>query len=126
MMRKEAACAVGRSNPQRAAYPSLCSHSTRALTIGPSPSGTVVAAPATGWSGTIGPMFPGLWYAPNMLNANRPVPVPDDSTEGFWEAARRGVLALQHCPVCGSYQHPPQPICLRCHATALEFAPVSG
>jgi uncharacterized OB-fold protein len=61
-----------------------------------------------------------------MLNANRPVPVPDESTQGFWEAARRGVLAIQHCPACGNYQHPPQPICLKCHASALEFAPVSG
>jgi uncharacterized OB-fold protein len=52
--------------------------------------------------------------------------VPDDLTEGFWEATRQGGLAIQCCARCGTFQHPPQPICLRCHAIELVFAPVSG
>src|SRR5205814_1397432 len=55
------------------------------------------ASPVPGSLWTFGHLG-SLWYPPHMLNANRPMPVPDESTEGFWEAARRGVLALQHCP----------------------------
>lgn len=56
----------------------------------------------------------------------RPRPVPDEITRPFWEFARRGVLAVQRCRTCRSYQHPPRPLCLRCFSHQLEFEPVSG
>ena len=37
----------------------------------------------------------------------RPIPVPNEWTKPFWEAAQQGVLALQRCQACGHFQHPP-------------------
>jgi hypothetical protein len=42
----------------------------------------------------------------------RPIPVPNEWTKPFWDAARRGVLALQRCQACGHFQHPPYPTCI--------------
>ena len=56
----------------------------------------------------------------------KPVPVPDEVTAPFWEAANRGVLAIQHCESCDYYVHPPEALCPRCQATDLRFREVSG
>lgn len=56
----------------------------------------------------------------------RPVPAPDELTQPFWDAAKRGVLALQHCQSCGRFQHPPYPICANCTSSKLAFKPVRG
>jgi len=37
----------------------------------------------------------------------RPIPVPNEWTKPFWEAAKRRVLALQRCQACKHFQHPP-------------------
>ncbi len=54
----------------------------------------------------------------------RPIPVPDEWTKPFWDAARRGVLALQRCQGCGHFQHPPYATCVNCMGIALKFEPV--
>jgi len=56
----------------------------------------------------------------------RPIPVPNDWTRPFWDAARRGELALQRCQRCGHFQHPPYPTCVNCISTELAFEPVRG
>jgi len=56
----------------------------------------------------------------------RPIPVPDEMTKPFWEAAKRGVLVVQHCRRCGHWQHPPYPTCENCMSVDLKFDPVSG
>lgn len=56
----------------------------------------------------------------------RPEPVPDRLTQPFWDHARSGRLAFQRCAACGSFQHPPGPVCRRCYGRDLEFQPVSG
>ena len=56
----------------------------------------------------------------------KPVPVPDEVTGPFWEAASRGVLAIQHCAACDYYVHPPEALCPRCQAPDLGFREVSG
>jgi uncharacterized OB-fold protein len=56
----------------------------------------------------------------------RPIPVPNDLTKPFWEAAKQGVLALQRCQSCGHFQHPPYPTCVNCMAIDLKFEPVAG
>ena len=56
----------------------------------------------------------------------KPVPVPDAITAPFWEAANRGVLAIQHCEACGRYIHPPEALCPDCQMPDLEFREVSG
>ena len=56
----------------------------------------------------------------------RPIPVPNEWTKPFWEAARNGVLALQRCRSCGRFQHPPYPTCVNCVGIDLRFEPVAG
>lgn len=56
----------------------------------------------------------------------RPIPVPNDRTRPFWDAAKEGVLALQRCRSCRHFQHPPYAACVNCMAIDLEFEPVSG
>jgi uncharacterized OB-fold protein len=56
----------------------------------------------------------------------RPIPVPNEWTKPFWDAARQGVLALQRCQACRRFQHPPYPTCVTCMAIDLAFEPVGG
>lgn len=60
------------------------------------------------------------------MEITRPVPVPDAVSQGFWDAAAQGRLAVQRCGGCGVFQHPPRAMCRECAGTALGFAPVSG
>jgi uncharacterized OB-fold protein len=55
----------------------------------------------------------------------RPVPVTDDpDTAGFFEAARRGQLALRFCPRCNLVVHFPRAYCDRCPGSATEWRTV--
>ena len=56
----------------------------------------------------------------------RPIPVPNEWTKPFWDAAKRGVLEFQRCQSCGHFQHPPYPTCTQCVSTDLKFEPVHG
>jgi len=56
----------------------------------------------------------------------RPIPVPNELSRPFWEAAKQGVLAMQRCQSCGQRQHPPYPTCVNCMAIDLKFEPVEG
>ena len=56
----------------------------------------------------------------------RPIPVPNEWTKPFWDAAKQGVLALQHCRSCGHFQHPPYATCVNCISTDLTFEPIEG
>jgi uncharacterized OB-fold protein len=56
----------------------------------------------------------------------RPIPVPNEWTKPFWDAAKRGALELQRCQSCGHFQHPPYATCTRCVSTDLKFEPVCG
>ena len=44
----------------------------------------------------------------------RPIPVPNEWTKPFWDAAKRGALELQRCQQCGHFQHPPYATCVNC------------
>jgi uncharacterized OB-fold protein len=55
-----------------------------------------------------------------------PLPVPDDVTADFWAAAKQGVLKIQRCGSCGTYQQPPGAVCPVCTSTELSYQPVSG
>jgi len=59
-------------------------------------------------------------------NVTRPVPVPNEMTKPFWEAARQGVVAMQRCQSCSHFQHPPYPTCVNCMSIDLKFEPVAG
>lgn len=59
----------------------------------------------------------------------RPIPVPDEATAGFWEAARRHELAFQRCQHCGRFAHLPVAFCRGCHnleRPSFAFERVSG
>jgi uncharacterized OB-fold protein len=58
----------------------------------------------------------------------RPVPVPDDLSRPYWEAAAQHVLALARCSRCGTFSMPPDIVCSHCHSTDPDFTfvPVSG
>jgi uncharacterized OB-fold protein len=58
----------------------------------------------------------------------KPVPVPDEGSRPFWEAAASHVLAIQCCDNCGWYSYPPVMLCPNCLSfeRAFHFQPVSG
>jgi len=60
--------------------------------------------------------------------AERPIPVPDEESAPYWEAAAAHVLALPRCSNCRAYSMPPDTVCPHCHSTDPRFAfePVSG
>ncbi len=68
------------------------------------------------------------WAAPlsDWSKVTRPIPVPNEWTKPFWEAAKQGVLALQRCQSCGHFQHPPYATCVNCMSIDLTFEPVPG
>jgi uncharacterized OB-fold protein len=61
-------------------------------------------------------------------DATKPLPVPDDVSKGFWDAAARGQLALPRCSVCARFVLPPRAVCPECGTTDPRFAtaPVEG
>ena len=65
-----------------------------------------------------------------MTNVARPLPVPDELTKPFWDAAREGKLAIQRCKACATYYQPPVRECYTCAAVGrlsdLTFEEVSG
>jgi uncharacterized OB-fold protein len=56
----------------------------------------------------------------------RPLPLPDDETEFFWEATRNRELHILRCRDCGSWIHLPRPACRECGSTNLGPDRVSG
>jgi uncharacterized OB-fold protein len=45
----------------------------------------------------------------------RPVPVPDERSAPYWEAAAQHRLVLARCSRCDELSHPPDVVCARCH-----------
>lgn len=58
--------------------------------------------------------------------ALRPLPLPDDSSAPFWEAAREGRLVIQRCTSCRRWNHAPGLLCPACGSRDLAFEQVSG
>jgi uncharacterized protein len=60
--------------------------------------------------------------------SGRPVPVPDERSQGYWDAAAEHVLAVARCSVCDKFSIPPDVVCQHCHSTEPDFTfvPVSG
>jgi len=64
--------------------------------------------------------------APN--SPPKPVPVPDEYSQGFWDAAASHTLAIQRCQSCGFFSYPPVMLCPSCQSQDRDFRfePVSG
>ena len=58
--------------------------------------------------------------------ALRPLPLADDCSIGFWEAAKRGHLAIQRCASCRRWNHAPGLLCPACGSDDMGFEDVSG
>lgn len=56
----------------------------------------------------------------------RPVPQPSLASREYWASGSDGVLRVQRCADCGSYQMPPMPRCRSCRGEKVSFTPVSG
>jgi uncharacterized OB-fold protein len=59
---------------------------------------------------------------------SRPLPVPDELSAPYWEAAARHVLAVARCSRCRAWVMPPDLTCPSCLSTdpGFTFEPVSG
>jgi uncharacterized OB-fold protein len=56
----------------------------------------------------------------------RILPRLDDRNRGFWTSGADGVLRFLRCEDCGYWNHPPTPLCPRCHSKRQAYTPVSG
>jgi len=57
---------------------------------------------------------------------DRPVPLSDDHSAAYWEAAARGQLLVQRCDRCGSHQFYPRRHCTTCWAADPPWITCSG
>lgn len=56
----------------------------------------------------------------------RKLPRLEPESAFFWTSGAQGILQVQRCQSCGTYQHPPFPRCSSCGSEAVAPAPVSG
>jgi uncharacterized OB-fold protein len=56
----------------------------------------------------------------------RPVPVPDERSASFFQAAKEGRLLIKKCPSCSRFLAPQREICDSCGNEALEWTQASG
>lgn len=56
----------------------------------------------------------------------RILPRLDDRNRGFWTSGADGTLRFLRCEDCGYYNHPPTPLCPRCHSKRQSYTAVSG
>ena len=64
-----------------------------------------------------------------MTTWNKPLPIPDETTAPFWDAARQHRLVFQRCQDCRAFHHPPVSFCPDCHnldTPTFAFEEVSG
>ncbi|MFC0204204.1 Zn-ribbon domain-containing OB-fold protein [Novosphingobium soli] len=54
------------------------------------------------------------------------LPRLEPETAFFWTAGSEGVLRIQRCSHCGTYQHPPFPLCAQCQSDAVAPEAMSG
>ena len=57
----------------------------------------------------------------------RMIPVPDEVSKPFWDAANQRRLVVQNCTACKRVQYPPQKACAQCGSEQnLEWRQLSG
>ena len=61
-----------------------------------------------------------------MADYTKPVPMPDNVTAKFWDAAKERRLLLQRCADCGARQFFPQSHCRGCLSESLGWIEASG
>jgi uncharacterized protein len=63
---------------------------------------------------------------PESPGGDRPYPVSNLDDHAFWTGGEHGQLLINRCHACGRWQHPPVPVCPRCHSRDVAAEPVSG
>ena len=61
-----------------------------------------------------------------MSDVFRMLPKLTPKNEHFWRGGARGELCFLRCRPCGTFIHPPQPVCPECLSKELAPAAVSG
>jgi uncharacterized protein len=61
-----------------------------------------------------------------MNRYDKPLPVIDAYTRGYWDHARAHRLSVQACTQCGHRHFPATPVCPQCLSEALSWEVVSG
>ncbi|MFW9842923.1 MAG: Zn-ribbon domain-containing OB-fold protein [Candidatus Thorarchaeota archaeon] len=63
-----------------------------------------------------------------QYDAQAPAPVPVNAFDnrGFWEGVQKRQLVFERCGDCGTWVHPPRPMCPRCHSLKMEWSPSTG
>ncbi len=56
----------------------------------------------------------------------RLLPRITDTNRHFWQGGEHGRLQFLRCQRCGTWLHPPQPVCPSCHGTDVAPEAVSG
>lgn len=56
----------------------------------------------------------------------KPLPEIRDDTRRFWEGCKRHELLIQRCSDCGTYRHPPRPLCHKCNSLGTEWVKIAG
>jgi uncharacterized OB-fold protein len=58
--------------------------------------------------------------------AGRPIPIPDEESQEFFNAAKEGRLLLRYCSNCDRYLGWDRDICDECHNYQLDWREASG
>ena len=58
--------------------------------------------------------------------SERPVPLIDDQSRPYWDAAREHRFVLQRCAACGTWVFSARAACPSCRAAALAWVEASG
>lgn len=53
-------------------------------------------------------------------------PVVTHDNKVFWDGCKEHKLLIQKCAECGTLQHPPRPLCAKCHSFDKEYVEASG
>ena len=56
------------------------------------------------------------------MMAERLLPVPDEASAPYWDAASRHVLVVARCTQCETFTIPPDVVCTHCGTTDPRFA----
>lgn len=57
---------------------------------------------------------------------SKPIPLPYQDTQPYWDAAKENRLILQRCLDCGKLQFYPRGVCSHCLGSQLEWIDSSG
>jgi uncharacterized protein len=53
-------------------------------------------------------------------------PLLTELNREFWTSGATGTLSIMRCQACGTYLHPPAPVCRACRSREVRYEPVSG